>query len=299
MHSLLKLLAKLPLSVLYVLAFIVAFISMRLPNHGIRRMVRINLWLAYPNLDAQARQQLEWASLYSQSMTAVESLKSWGEPAEFSLGQIQQVEGQNVLLEALQNGKGTILVIPHLGTWEIMNPWFSQFASPVIMYKPSKTAAIDQFMLTARQRQHATLVPTDESGVRAIFKALKQGGVTAILPDHVPDHAGGIYSPFFGHEVLTTTLVSKLAAKTQCNIIGLSCLRLPTQQGFKVICERLSEHINDRDLQTSVDTLNLEIQRMISRAPEQYVWAYRRYKRAKDSQLNNIYRMDMKQISPK
>ena len=39
-------------------------------------------------------------------------------------------------------------------------------------------------MREARSREQANLVPTDESGVRQIFKALKQGETTVILPDH-------------------------------------------------------------------------------------------------------------------
>ncbi len=41
--------------------------------------------------------------------------------------------------------------------------------------------AADQFVREARSREQAHLVPTDESGVRQIFKALKQGGTTVIL----------------------------------------------------------------------------------------------------------------------
>ena len=38
-----------------------------------------------------------------------------------------------------------------------------------------------QTVLCARSREQANLVPTDESGVRQIFKALKQGETTVIL----------------------------------------------------------------------------------------------------------------------
>ena len=103
------------------------------------------------------------------------------------------------------------------------------------MYKPNKNKAVNRFMLEARQRLNATLVPTDENGVRAIFKHLKQGGLTVILPDHLPKASGGIYSNFFRQNTLSTTLVSKLANKTQCNIIGLSCIR-DEISGFSVHC---------------------------------------------------------------
>src|SRR5690606_29440247 len=130
--------------------------------------------------------------------------------------------------EALANKKGVIVVIAHFGCWELLNAWLNLHTAPMIMYKPNKTKAIDRFMLEARKQLKATLVPTNENGVRAIFKHLKQGGLTVILPDHLPKESGGIYSNFFKQKTLSTTLVSKLAHKTQCNIIGLSCIRNKT-----------------------------------------------------------------------
>jgi len=71
--------------------------------------------------------------------------------------------------------------------------------------------------LQARQKTNAILVPADETGIRAIFKHLKQGGLTVILPDHIPKPSGGIYADFFKQNVLSGTIVPKLAQKTQCN----------------------------------------------------------------------------------
>ena len=156
----------------------------------------------------------------------------------------------------------------------------------MIMYKPNKNKGIDRFMLEARQRTNATLVPTDENGVRSIFKHLKQGGLTVILPDHLPKESGGIYSPFFGQKTLSTTLVSKLASKTQCNVIGLSCIR-DEVSGFNVHCSRLSDDILSKDLQTSVDSLNQDLEAMINIAPEQYLWSYKRFRKVEGQE--NIY----------
>lgn len=288
MYFLLKILARLPLPILHYLARWVALFIIIMPYAGMRWVVRVNLSLTYPQLSQQQRLQLERASIYSQCLTAAESIKSWGMPTSYSLAQIHSISGTDILLQALKNPKGVIAVVPHFGTWELMNAWLNQYASPVIMYKPSKDAGVDRFMLEARQRLNATLVPTNDSGVRAIFKALKTGGFTAILPDHVPDHSGGIYAPFFGHSVLTTTLVSKLAQKTQCSVLGLSCIRRPDLSGFDIVCELLDHRILDQDLQVSVKTMNTEIERMIARAPEQYMWGYKRFKQMQN--LSNVYK---------
>lgn len=288
MYIFLKILAQLPLPILHYLARWVALMILLMPQAGMRWVVRVNLLLAYPQLNSRQLEQLERASIFSQCLTAAESIKSWGMPTEYSVAQIRSISGKEILLEALNNPNGVIAVVPHFGTWELMNAWLNQYTSPVIMYKPSKNTGLDRFMLEARQRLNATLVPTDETGVRAIFRALKKGGFTAILPDHVPDQSGGIYAPLFGHSVLTTTLVSRLAQKTRCTVLGLSCIRRKDLSGFDMICEPLDHQILSQDLQLSVNTLNTEIERMIARAPEQYMWGYKRFKQMHN--LTEVYK---------
>ncbi|HEY4714617.1 MAG TPA: lysophospholipid acyltransferase family protein, partial [Aquirhabdus sp.] len=280
MNSILQSIAKLPLALLRIFARSVAGIMMLFPHTGMRWTTRVNLMLAFPELEQSARLSLERQSVTNECQTVMESIKCWGMQPQYSIDQIKDVEGLDILKKALADPKGMIAVVPHLGTWEMMNAWLNQFGSPTIMYKPSDNAGIDKFMLHARQRLNATLVPTDEVGVRAIFKTLKKGGFTIILPDHVPEPSGGIYAPFFGHEVMTTTLVSKLAQKTKCSVIALSCIRNEGNNGFNVVCVSMPESIQDPDLRVSVTALNQSIETMIRRTPAQYVWSYRRFKDA-------------------
>ena len=39
-----------------------------------------------------------------------------------------------------------LAIVPHLGTWEVMNAWLNQFGSPTIMYKPVKDELTDDFV---------------------------------------------------------------------------------------------------------------------------------------------------------
>lgn len=254
-----------------------------------RRTTELNINVAYPELNDQQKMQLVKASLKSQCMTYVESIKIWGSSPEFALSQIKQVYNAEIFLEALKNPNGTLGVVPHFGTWEIMNAWVNQHTTPVIMYKPSKNKDLDKFMIESREQLNATLVPTDDTGVRALFKHLKQGGFSAILPDHVPKEPGGIYSEFFGLNAYSSTLLSKLAAKTQCSVVGLTCIRRSDYSGFDLHITELSKDINSKDLQLSVDTLNKEMERMISLAPEQYLWGYKRFRKLEGGK--NLYKL--------
>ncbi|CAB1217400.1 lysophospholipid acyltransferase family protein [Acinetobacter bouvetii] len=285
MYFLFKLVALLPLSILQLIASWIALL-LNSHNSSMKRITQINLQLAYPELSAAQHKLLIRKSLKSQCMTYVESIKCWGMSPEYSLNQINNVYGEQHLKEALANKKGVIVVVAHFGCWELLNAWLNLQTAPMIMYKPNKNKAVNRFMLEARQRLNATLVPTDENGVRAIFKHLKQGGLTVILPDHLPKASGGIYSDFFGQKVLSTTLVSKLANKTQCNIIGLSCIR-DEISGFSVYCSPLSDEILSKDLQRSVDRLNQDLEIMINTAPEQYIWSYKRFRNVEGQE--NIY----------
>ncbi|WP_180042859.1 MULTISPECIES: lysophospholipid acyltransferase family protein [unclassified Acinetobacter] len=285
MYFVLKVISRFPLSFLQLLASCIAILLYSF-NSSLKRITGINLKLAYPELDETAYQALLKKSLKSQCMTYIESIKCWGMPPEYSLNQIKNIYGEQHLTEALANKKGVIVVVVHLGCWELLNAWLNLHAAPMIMYKPNKHKAVDRFMLEARQRLNATLVPTDENGVRAIFKHLKQGGLTVILPDHLPKASGGIYSEFFGQKTLSTTLVSKLASKTECNIVGLSCIRDETS-GFNVYCSPLSDQILSKDLKTSVDCLNQNLEDMINVAPEQYIWSYKRFRKVEGNK--NLY----------
>ena len=253
------------------------------------QVIRLNLNIALPHLDTTQREQLARQAIRNELTSYFEFFNIWGAENHKNISRIHQVHGEQLLHEALAAQKGVVLIVPHFGTWELMNAWVNLHTAPVIMYKPSKNPDVNRFMLEARQRLNATLVPTDETGVRALFKHLKQGGFAAILPDHVPKESGGIYSPFFGQNALSSTLLSKLAAKTQCSVIGLSCLRREDLSGFELHVQTLSAEINAKDLQLSVDTLNKEMERMIHVAPEQYLWSYKRFRNLEGTP-SNLYK---------
>ena len=276
-YFLLKFIAILPLSFLQRIALGVAYLLFR-TNSSIKRITAINLRLAYPELNEQALQKRLRLSIQSQCMTYIEFVKCWGMSPQYNFNLLKNIHGAELLEKALANQKGVIVVVPHFGCWELLNAWLNIYTQPMIMYKPDKIKGVNRYILNARQKFNATLVPTDETGIRQIFKHLKQGGLTVILPDHLPKASGGIYSHFFQQNTLSATLVSKMAAKTQCNVIGLSCIRNPELSSFDVYCTELPQTILSKDLQQSVDSLNLAMQEMIQLAPEQYIWSYKRFR---------------------
>lgn len=280
-----------PLSVLQMLARFVAWIILRMPSASIMRTVKINMALIAPTLSHLQKQALTKEIIYHQCLTSIESIKSWAMPPDWSIAQIRDVHNKDILLEGLASPNGMLAIVPHLGTWEMMNAWLNQFGSPTIMYKPVKGDITNNFILQGRARLNATLVPTDGSGVKAVFKTLKQGGFSIVLPDHVPDPSGGVIVPFFGIETLTSTLASKLASKTKCALVGLACIRRDDGHGFDIYCYKLDDPaLYDRNTETAAYALNLAMQRMIEDNYSHYMWGYRRFKHI--PMIDNPYNTD-------
>ena len=280
-----------PLSVLQMLARFVAWIILRMPSASIMRTVKINMALIAPMLSHLQKQALTKEIIYHQCLTSIESIKSWAMPPDWSIAQIRDVHNKDILLDGLASPNGMLAIVPHLGTWEMMNAWLNQFGSPTIMYKPVKGDITNNFILQGRARLNATLVPTDGSGVKAVFKTLKQGGFSIVLPDHVPDPSGGVIVPFFGIETLTSTLASKLASKTKCALVGLACIRRDDGHGFDIYCYKLDDPaLYDRNTETAAYALNLAMQRMIEDNYSHYMWGYRRFKHI--PMIDNPYNTD-------
>ena len=280
-----------PLSVLQMLARFIAWVIIKNPNLSVMRTIMTNLRLVYPDSSAHKLQLLTEQIVLNQCLSGVESIKCWAMPPAWSLQQIRQVHNQSILTDALNNPKGMLAIVPHLGTWEIMNAWLNQFGSPTIMYKPVKGRLSNDFVLKGRQRLNATLVPTDGQGVKAIFKTLKQGGFSIILPDHVPEPSGGVIAPFFGVDTLTSTLAPKLASKTKCALVGLACIRRADGTGYDIHCYDMSDsQLYDRDAAIATTAMNKALEHIINAHFTHYVWGYRRFKYL--PVIHNPYKLD-------
>ena len=285
-----------PLSVLQMLARFVAWVIIKIPSLSIMRTIQINMALITHTLSEQQKRVLTKDIIYHQCLTSIESIKSWAMPPEWSIAQIRDVHNKDILLEGLANPNGMLAIVPHLGTWEMMNAWLNQFGAPTIMYKPVDGKFANEFILQGRARLNATLVPTDGSGVKAVFKTLKQGGFSIVLPDHVPEPSGGVVVPFFGIKTLTSTLASKLASKTKCALVGLSCIRRTDGRGFDIYCYKLDDPaLYDRNAEVATHALNQAMERMITDNYSHYMWGYRRFKRIPN--LGNPYRKDKETLA--
>lgn len=294
-YGLLKYISRQPLSVSRWIARILALIVNIFKVSKTSDVIRLNLEISLSELSTQERERITRAAIRNELMSYFEFFSIWGSTNQKNIERVHKVIGEDLLHDALAQNKGLVLIVPHFGTWEIMNAYVAQFTSMTIMYKPVKNQAADQFVRAARSREQANLVPTDESGVRQIFKALKQGGTTVILPDHTPN-VGGEYIPYFGVPLATSNLSAKLIQKTKARALFLYALR-NEDAGFDIHIEAIDEEIYQGDANQGTGIIINTIENLIQRHPEHYHWSYKRFRAHED--LGNIYKLDHDQALSK
>ena len=256
----LKLLGRLPLSVGRVFGGFAGWL-MWLSSGRSARITRQNLALCQPHIKDRARERLD----------------SW----EWLQRHIVEVENDEALKTALTEGQGVLVLAPHLGNWEAVGPFLASYARLTALYQPPRQPALDEMILKGRSKDNIDMAPTNRRGVSQLLKALKRGEIVAILPDQVPERGNGAeVAPFFGQPALTMTLVHGLIQRTGCKVVSVFAQRVP--KGFKMVVLPADERIYAEDAAESVAGLNRSVEDCVLRAPTQYQWEYKRFRRLPD-----------------
>jgi KDO2-lipid IV(A) lauroyltransferase len=237
-----------------------------------------------------AAAQLPWAKV-KPAVGAIGAMVAelpwvWMRPHTPPLGNLIQWEGAEHFEQAMQAGRGVIILSPHLGCWEIgaqaiAEKFGPRFGPMVALFRPARKAWLEPVVANARTRPYLDSAPTSLAGVRTLIRTLRGGGYTAILPDQVPPQGQGVWAPFFGRDVYTMTLLSKLAQQTGAQVMLTWCERLPIGEGFCMHMQPLNApELSDPKTtpEAAATVVNRAVETMVRHAPGQYLWGYARDK---------------------
>lgn len=238
---------------------------------------RRNISRCFPELNQKEQDRLVEESLRQTGCSLCEMGMAWLWPVRRTLKKIREVHNQSVLEDAVAQGRGVILIAPHLGNWEVLNLWLSARYPFTAMYKPPRLKLMDDLIKRMRARLGTRMAPADTRGVRMVMKALRRGEMVGILPDQEPDEGSGIHVPFFGIPALTMKLLPQLAAQTGAVVICGYAERLPRAEGFDLHFVAAEEGINSKDLEQAAAAMNRSIESCVRALPAQYQWEYRRF----------------------
>ena len=243
----------------------------------LRRVTRLNLKAAYPEMDAKQRKKIGRASMTHYVKGIFEAGMLWHWPLERLYGLFDEVQGMEQVDELISLGKGLIVAAPHYGSWEMLNLYLHSKGEAAILYKPSKHPDIDALLTEKRARAGAEMVAATGKGLRRMYQLLKEGYFVALLPDQEPTGGGGQFAPFFGIEALTGVLLPRMAQRTGAPVVFAVCER---RKGGRY-CVHLfatDPSIYSEDMREALTEVNRRIEQCIEVDREQYLWAYKRFR---------------------
>ncbi len=203
----------------------------------------------------------------------------WSDAVKELLPKVK-VTGWEQVEQLRAQGRGIVMLTPHMGAFELLSLWIGQRVPFMAMYRQPKFASAEAVMLAGRERLGVQMATADLKGVRMLLRHLKQGHVVGLLPDQVPSGQGEfVLVDWFGRPAKTMTLPVKLLHQAKAGLVVMFAKRVDAPHRFELYFE-VVDVPDSGDVAADVRTINAHMERLIRMAPEQYLWNYNRYKGA-------------------
>jgi KDO2-lipid IV(A) lauroyltransferase len=172
-------------------------------------------------IDARTGQRLARASIRNFGRMAIDFLwvRTLSNP---QVEAVTEVPDQQPLSESLRAGRGVILVLPHLGCWDVAAARASVVGLPISIVTEATWAA--RFASASRGRPGVVLVPRDRSP-RVLLRALHRNEGVVLLSDLVRPGVQTVCVPFFGEQAPLPSGPARLSARTGAPIVAVGCVR--------------------------------------------------------------------------
>ena len=100
-----------------------------------------------------------------------------------------------------------------------------------------------------------------------------------MAPDQDAGSGSGAFVPLF-HEIANTgLLIPRIVAKSGATMLWIYAVRLDNGKGYRMHIEAADPELSSENAVRGARAMNRDIESIVSRFPEQYLWFYRRYRR--------------------
>jgi len=193
-----------------------------------------------------------------------------------------RVENIEALSDAIGRGRGVILLLAHMGPWEILTVLPRVFAneragaSYGALYRPLDNAYLDAWIREERERAGTRLFSRRE-GFHATADFLRAGGVLGVLADQRVGH--GVEATFFGQPAKTSPLPGLLQRRTGAAMVALSMETTgPAQWRLEFAGVDLSGTDRSTGRAEFAEVCNRALEDRLSRSVEDGFWFHDRWR---------------------
>jgi len=236
-----------------------------------------NIEMAFPEWTPEQRLEIAEGAFRHFGIVAGDFLRS---PLR-TKGEIDaamEVQGLENLEAAEALGKGVLAITGHLGNWERLAHWMSGMGRSVsVVARDADDTGLNERMLRIREGTGVEVLSRGNSA-RLILSRLKKGNVIGILPDQ---NSAETFVPFFGMPCGTVKGPAIIHRRTGAPLLPCFCLRTGVGQYRLEILPMIDTSGMADDADAITAAVNMSLETVIRRHPDQWLWMHDRWKSAR------------------
>jgi len=183
------------------------------------------------------------------------------------------VRGLEHLVDGMAAGKGVIMALPHVGSWEFGGAFLATQGLPMTsVAERIEPPELFEFFVEQRAAMGLTIVPLDGSSGSAVISTLRRGGLVGLLSDR--DLAGnGIEVEFFGETTTMPAGPATLALRSGAQLVTGAVYSGPGPDHSALVEPPLDTTRRGtlrQDVATLTQGIATRFEGLIRRAPDQW-----------------------------
>ncbi len=188
-----------------------------------------------------------------------------------------EIEGQEVLEEIKNSNKQVIFISGHFANFELMAMYLEKSGIELsAIYRPLNNIFLNKIMERIRKRYICkNQIKKGIGGLKKLITLKKNNFSTALMIDQRVTE--GILSNFFNHKASTTSIPAELVKKFNIDVVPVYIERIK-EINFKITVYKPLNFSKEDSVQNITDKLNLVLESMILKKPEQWIWSHNRWK---------------------
>ena len=270
----LRLICLLPLRLALAIGRVIGRIAHSLGGSR-RAVVRRNIELCFPELSPDERNALAFDHFNALGMTLIEmGLGRWA--SDKQLLAITKLDGIEHVQNALDSGRGVILLSAHFTTLEIMGRVLALNMPPFdAVFRRNRSEFMTELQRTGRERSAESTI--EKRDIKKMVRSLRSKRSVWYAPDQSYNRKGSEVIPFFGIPAMHTTATSTLARLGNAAVVPFFPRRLRDSTYELTLLPAFEDFPSDDPVADTKRYIEL-LEQHVRSCPEQYFWVHRKFK---------------------
>ena len=187
------------------------------------------------------------------------------------------VDGKDIKDEIIKTNSQVVFISGHFGNFELMAMYLEKAGIKLsTIYRPLNNVFLNKILENIREKYICkNQIKKGIGGLKKLMLLKKNNFSSALMIDQRVSE--GIPSKLFNQAALTTTIPAQIVKKFNIPVVPVYIQRIQNID-FKITIGNPINFSKDTSIKKITDELNIILEKMIMKKPEQWIWSHNRWK---------------------